>query len=46
MSRPEAWTVSMTTIDVDADRVTLTYHPGQPNLPADIVTFELERKFN
>lgn len=44
MSRDDAWTVSMTTIDVTAARVSLTYRPGQPNQPAHSVRLELPRR--
>lgn len=44
MSRDDAWTVSMTTIDVTSSSVSLTYRPGQPNQPAQSIRMDLPRR--
>lgn len=43
MWRPEAQTVSQTSIDLHADRVVLRYEPFPPGLSADSVAYELPR---
>ena len=44
MHRQDARTVSYTTIDVAAERVTMAYHPDRPDREADDVTATLERR--
>ncbi len=43
MRRPDARTVSYTTVDVAPDAVTLTYHPGPPDEAQEPVTLSLAR---
>jgi hypothetical protein len=42
MRRPEARTVSYTTVTLHPDRVALRYHPDAPDTPAEAVTVEIE----
>jgi hypothetical protein len=43
MSRPDAWTVSHTIIDLGRDTIALRYHPKPPDRPAGTTTVTLRR---
>ncbi len=43
MHRADARTVSYTTVDVDPDAITMTYHPDRPDLNAAETTASLQR---
>jgi len=44
MHREDARTVSYTTVDVDAERVTMVYHPDRPDRDAQDSTVTLQRR--
>lgn len=44
MSREDARTVSYTTVDAAPDRISMRYHPDRPDLPAEDIEVEFQRR--